>query len=204
MVARYGAVVMRRIRVLIFVFLASWAAAAQAQIEIAFYSKDMASSFPHAYVRLTGIDEQTGQQVDTNYGFTPVSLGPGVLFGNVRGMIESATPLYVQRSDRHFALKLTDAQYRQVLAIVDKWRTAKQPSYNLNKRNCITFVAEVAIALGLKAPVLPKLMKKPKSYLNVVTEMNSALISHWPGSTLANSSPPALAADPSKATATAH
>ena len=171
---------MRRIRVLIFILLAGWAAAAQAQIEIAFYSKDMASSFPHAYVRLTGTDEQTGQQVDTNYGFTPVSLGPGILFGNVRGMMETASTLYVQRSDRHFALKLTDEQYHSVLAIVDKWRNAKQPSYNLNTRNCVTFVAEVAIALGLKAPVLPKLMKKPKSYLNVITDMNSALINQWP------------------------
>lgn len=196
---------MRRIRVLLFIFLASWAATAQAQIEIAFYSKDMASSFPHAYVRFTGTDEQTGQQVDTNYGFTPVSLGPSVLFGNVRGMMETASPAYVQRSDRHFALKLTDAQYRMVLAIVDKWRTAKQPSYNLNKRNCITFVADVAIALGLQAPVLPKLMKKPKSYLNVITDMNSAAIANWPvASSLASSSPPAIPADQSKASATAH
>lgn len=194
---------MRRIRLLIFIFLASWAVSAQAQIEIAFYSKDMASSFPHAFVRFTGIDEQTGKQVDTNYGFTPVSLGPGILFGNVRGMMETASPLYVQRSDRHFALKLNDAQYRAALAIVDKWRNAKQPSYNLNKRNCITFVAEVAIALGLQAPVLPKLMKKPKSYLNAVTEMNAAAIDAWPVAPALAASP-APAIDQSKAAATAH
>jgi hypothetical protein len=195
---------MRRIRVLIFLFLASWAATAQAQIEIAFYSKDMASSFPHAFVRLTGTDEQTGQAVDTNFGFTPVSLGPGILFGNVRGMIETSSAMYVARSDRHFALKLTDAQYRQVLAIVDAWRSAKQPSYNLNKRNCITFVAEVAAALGLQAPVLPKLMKKPKSYLNAITEMNSVAISQWPGGPGLLVPPSAPAADQSTATATAH
>ena len=177
---------MRHIRILVFVFLASWAAAAQAQIEIAFYSKDMASSFPHAYIRLTGTDEQTGQAVDTNYGFTPVSLGPGVLFGNVKGMIETASPLYVQRSDRHFALKLTDAQYHMVLGIVDKWRNARQPSYNLNQRNCITFVADVAIALGLNAPVIPKLMKKPKSYLNQITALNEAAILHLPGGWVSN------------------
>jgi hypothetical protein len=193
---------MRRIRILIFLLVASWAATAQAQIEIAFYSKDMASSFPHAYVRLTGTDEQTGKTIDTNYGFTPVSLGPGVLWGNVRGMIETASPVYVSRSDRHFAMKLSDAQYHMVLGIVDKWRNARQPSYNLNQRNCITFVAEVAIALGLNAPVIPKLMKKPKSYLNQITALNEAAILRWPGgwvSTLQSLGSPATTA-----TATAH
>ena len=193
---------MSRIRILIFLLVASWAATAQAQIEIAFYSKDMASSFPHAYVRLTGTDEQTGKTIDTNYGFTPVSLGPGVLWGNVRGMIETASPVYVSRSDRHFAMKLSDAQYHMVLGIVDKWRNARQPSYNLNQRNCITFVAEVAIALGLNAPVIPKLMKKPKSYLNQITALNEAAILRWPGgwvSTLQSLGSPATTA-----TATAH
>jgi hypothetical protein len=194
---------MRRIRFFLFLFLIGWGAAAQAEVQIAFYSKDMASSFPHAFVRLTGVDDQTGKQIDDNYGFTPATLGMSILFGNVRGIVESAGPQYVARSDRHFALKLTDAQYRQVLAIVDQWRTAKQPSYNLNKRNCITFVAEIAIALGLKAPVLPKLMKKPKSYLNVITDMNSALISHWPV-VPALTSPASAQSANQPATATAH
>ena len=193
---------MRRIRFVFFTLLLTWAATAQAQIEIAFYSKDMASSFPHAYVRLTGTDEQSGKTIDSNYGFTPVSLGPGVLFGNVRGTIESAGPLYVQRSDRHFALKLTDEQYHAVLAIVDKWRNAKQPSYNLNKRNCVTFVAEIAIALGLKAPVIPNLMKKPKSYLNAISAINEAMILHWPGGLLVNK--PAPGSPTKTGVATAH
>jgi hypothetical protein len=194
---------MRRIHILLFVFFAAWAGTAQAQIEIAFYSKDMASSFPHAFVRLTGVDDQTGKQIDDNYGFTPATLGMSILFGNVKGIVESAGPQYVARSDRHFALKLTDAQYRQVLAIVDQWRNAKQPSYNLDKRNCITFVSEIAIALGLKAPVLPKLMKKPRSYLNVITDMNSALISHWRVGPALTSPASAQSAN-QPATATAH
>jgi hypothetical protein len=194
---------MRRIHILLFVFFAGWAATAQAQIEIAFYSKDMASSFPHAFVRLTGVDDQTGKQIDDNYGFTPATLGMSILFGNVKGIVESAGPQYVARSDRHFALQLTDEQYHTVLAIIDKWRNAKQPSYNLDKRNCITFVSEIAIALGLKAPVLPKLMKKPRSYLNVITDMNSALISHWRVGPALTSPASAQSAN-QPATATAH
>ncbi len=170
---------MRAIRLFLLLVLFGWSAAASAAVEIAFYSKDMASSFPHAYVRLTGVEESTGKPIDVNYGFTPVSLGPGVLFGSVRGTIESAGADYIARSDRHFSLKLTDDQYRQVMAIVEKWRNAPQPSYRLNGRNCVDFVAEIAKTIGLSAPVLPKLMKKPKSYLNEITKLNSVIIDGW-------------------------
>jgi hypothetical protein len=180
---------MRQLRLLIFFVVFAWCGTAQAQVEISFYSKDMASSFPHAYVRLTGTDDKTGQPVDVNYGFTPVSLGPGILFGPVRGMIESAGALYIARSDRHFTLKLSDEQYRKVIAIVEKWRTAPQPSYRLNGRNCVSFVADIAIALGLDAPIIPKLMKKPKSYLNAVTDLNARVIAHWNDHLLTTTAP---------------
>ena len=170
---------MRAIRLFLLLILFGWSAAASATVEIAFYSKDMASSFPHAYVRLTGTEESTGKPIDVNYGFTPVSLGPGVLFGSVKGMIESASPAYIARSDRHFSLKLSDEQYRQVLAVIEKWRDAPQPSYRLNGRNCVDFVVDIAKTIGLNAPVLPKLMKKPKSYLNEMARLNSALIAGW-------------------------
>lgn len=170
---------MRALRLILLLIAFGWGAAASAAVEISFYSKDMASSFPHAYVRLTGTDDATGKPVDVNYGFTPVSLSPGILFGAVRGTIESASPEYIARSDRHFALKLTDEQYRKVVSTIQKWRDAPQPSYRLNGRNCIDFVADVAVALGLKAPVIPKLMKKPRSYLDEIARLNSPLIAGW-------------------------
>ncbi len=167
---------MRQLRLLFLAVLAGWCGVACAEVQISFYSKNMGSSFPHAYVRLTGTIELTGQAIDENYGFTPVQLTPGILFGSVSGMIELASTAYIARSDRHFSLRLTDEQYAQVMAIVAKWRNAPQPSYRLNGRNCVTFVADVAAALGLSAPVIPKLMKKPKSYLDAVTELNAATI----------------------------
>lgn len=191
---------MRRLRHLLWLLLLGWGAAAHAQVEIAFYSKDMASTFPHAYVRLTGTDDSTGEAVDSNYGFTPVKLTPGVLFGPVRGAVESVGPAYIARSDRHFSLKLTDAQYRRVLAVVESYRNARQPSYRLNGRNCVTFVADVAMALGLSAPVVPRLMKKPKSYLQMVSQTNAALIASWP-QRIAKA---AQAAPPQQAAATTH
>lgn len=170
---------MGKFRLFLLLILASWGSAAFAEVQISFYSKDMASSFPHAYVRLTGTVESTGKPVDENFGFTPVKLTPGILLGSVRGMIESVGPEYIARSDRHFSLRLTDEQYAKVMAVVEKWRSAPQPSYRLNGRNCVSFVADVAATLGLSAPVIPKFMKKPKSYLNAITDLNSALIASW-------------------------
>ena len=162
---------------LTFVFFC-WSGAAAAQVEIAFYSKDFASTFPHAYVRLTGIDS-AGQRLDVNYGFTPVRISPAVLLGPIAGRIQTVSPEYVARSDRHFSLKLTSEKHQAVLAVIERWRTAPQPSYSLNRRNCVHFVGEIATALGLNAPPDAKLMKKPKSYLQKVTRDNQELIASW-------------------------
>ena len=48
------------------------------------------------------------------------------------------------RSTRQFALTLSDERYRAVMAVVERWRNRPQPSYNLNHRNCVHFVAELA------------------------------------------------------------
>lgn len=171
---------MRRARLILFLLLLlGWAAPAFAAVEIHFYSKDFASTFPHGFVRLTGTVESTGEAIDTNYGFTPARLEPGILTGPVRGMIQTLSPAYVARSVRHFSLRLSEDQYRTVLAVVERWRTMPQPSYRLNSRNCVHFVADVASALGLHAPSDRKLMKKPKSFLRKVTRDNSALIAAW-------------------------
>ena len=156
-----------------------WAAPAAAEVEIAFYSKDFASTFPHGFVRLTGKVDSTGETIETNYGFTPTRLSPRILGGPVEGRIETVSPVYVSRSVRHFSLKLSERQYRSILALVQKWRSLPQPSYRLGDRNCVHFVAEVATTLGLTAPYAPNLMKKPKSYLRRLTQQNAALIASW-------------------------
>ena len=165
---------------LLILLLAGWPGVAAAQVDVHFHSKDLASTFPHAFVRLTGTDDSTGQPIDINYGFTPVALSPAILLRPVEGMIQTVDAVYVSRSDRHFTLPLSAEQHRSVLAIVEAWRNAKQPSYRLGSRNCTHFVAEIATALGLSAPPAPGLMKKPKSFLRKVTADNLALIERWP------------------------
>ena len=170
---------MMRGRFILFILLLCWPAALAAQIEIHFYSKDLGSSFPHAFVRMTGTVPANGMAIDINYGFTADRIGPSVLTGPVRGRIQTVDREYVSRSDRHISLPLSELQYRSVLQVVEKWRAAPQPSYRLNRSNCVHFVAEVAQALGLNAPPDPKLMKKPRSFLEKVARSNLGLIAGW-------------------------
>ena len=150
------------------------AAPASAAVEISFHSKDFGTTFPHAFVVLRGAVDSTGEAVDANYGFTVRHLiGPSVLFGRVQGTIETVGDDFVRHSNRHFAIPLTDEQYRQVLELVERWRVLPQPSYSLDRRNCVSFVAEIAALLGLEAN--PRgLMRRPRAFLDRVRERNAA------------------------------
>jgi len=152
------------------------AAPAAAAVEISFHSKDFGTTFPHAFIVLDGSLDETGEPVDANYGFTVRHLiGPSVLFGRVQGMIESVDDGFVEHSNRHFSMVLSDAQYRQVMELVERWRQLPQPSYALDRRNCVSFVAEVATLLGLQAETRG-LMRRPRAFLDRVREANVAAL----------------------------
>ncbi len=160
--------------VLLAILLSSFTAVAPAEaaVEVSFYSKEFGASFPHAFVRVKGTLDGTGELVDTNYGFTARAISPAILMGSVAGEIVTSKPSYVAASDRHFAFILSDEEYRVLLATVEKWRSRKQPSYNLNSRNCVFFVADVAAALGMAADTPKALMKKPRSYVQSLLRAN--------------------------------
>ena len=149
---------------------------AWAAVEIAFYSRDQGVDFPHAFVTLKGVVDDTGETVDTNFGFTPRHISPAVLMGSVGGKVVSVEADYIALSNRHFAVVLSDEQYRAVMAQVDAWRNRPQPNYNLNRRNCVIFVAELAAAAGIDGSPEPGLMKKPKTFLNLLRDRNAPLI----------------------------
>jgi hypothetical protein len=153
-----------------------WPAPARAAVEIAFYSRDLEVNFPHAFVTLKGTLDATGEVVDANFGFTPRRISPVVLVGSIGGKVVSVEAPYIALSNRHFAVVLTDDQYRAVMARVDAWRTHRQPSYNLNSRNCVVFVAELAAAAGLDGAPVAGLMKKPRSFLTLLGNRNRVVI----------------------------
>jgi hypothetical protein len=152
----------------------TWSVPAWAAVEIGFYSRELGgNNFPHAFITLTGTVDSTGERVDTSYGFTARSVTPGILFGSVAGEVIVEGPEQIARSDRQFAIRLTDAQYAAVMAVVDQWRNREQPSYNLNRRNCVHFVAEMARTVGLRVENADRLMKRPRSFLQHVRNLNS-------------------------------
>lgn len=149
-------------------------ASAAAAVAISFYSHEWDNKFPHAFIVLAGTDDRTGVAVNDSYGFTALNVSPAILMGSVKGEVIASEPRYIAASDEHFRFTLTDPEYDSVLATVAKWRALKQPSYNLNRRNCVFFVADVAATLGMAADTPPALMKKPRSYLESLVAANQA------------------------------
>ena len=79
-------------------------ASANAEVTATFYSHDFGDHFPHALVKLNGTVDSTGEAIDANYGFTAVNTTPAILWGPVKGMIESKGANYIADSNAHFTL----------------------------------------------------------------------------------------------------
>jgi hypothetical protein len=148
-------------------------ASAWAAVDVTFYSKEFGSSFPHAFVIVEGTLERSGERISEDYGFSAKTISPAILFGKVKGeVISDHSPSYVRGSDKHFTLTLTEAEYDALIGAVARWRDYPQPSYDLDKHNCVHFVADLAASLGMKAETPKRLMKKPRSFIESLTETN--------------------------------
>ncbi len=147
----------------------------KAEVVVAFYSHDLdvgfKTDFPHAFIVVKG-ETADGRNVDTNYGFTAKSVSPALLMGSVSGTMETLPVSYYKKSVRQFAVKISDVQYDALLSVVEKWRLVKGKSYNLDKRNCIHFVGDVAQTLGLKVVLEKKLIKKPVAFMQSLIALN--------------------------------
>jgi hypothetical protein len=166
---------LRNFMLFVAAIIGSVSTSAQAEVIATFYSHDFGDHFPHAFVKLKGTVDATGEAVDTNYGFTAVSVSPAILMGSVKGMIETKDAKYVSKSNPHFSLRLSDAEYARFLVFVDKWRNLPGKSYSLNKRNCVHFAMEAAVLLGLNVNRQSKFFKKPKSFILEMMKLNPAL-----------------------------
>jgi hypothetical protein len=157
-------------KIAFFILLLLWPAVASAKVTLTFYSRELGTYFPHAFVRITGAtDAAPDKPLDDNYGFTA-------------GKIMVAPAGYVARSDGHLFLELTDDQYAAVLATVEKWRAMPQPSYDLNTRNCVFFVGDIARTLGMKVDDSdPRLMRRPRSYIINLIRLNPGFGTIVPG-----------------------
>jgi hypothetical protein len=149
------------------------AAPAAAAVTITFYSHELGSSFPHAFVTMAGAPDRGGPAVNVDYGFSAKTISPAILWGRVSGeVISDHGAAYIRGSDRHFSLSLSDEDYDRVMATIARWRASPQPSYDLGTHNCVHFVADLARSVGMAADTPKALMKKPRSYLEHLTAEN--------------------------------
>jgi len=166
---------LRLILLSLLLFCAGLTNPARAEVVVSFYSHDFGDRFPHAFIVLKGKVDATGEEIDINYGFTASSVSPAILLGSVKGEVQTSKPDYIAKSDRQFDVTVDDATYARLMAKVAEWRDREQPSYSLNKRNCVHFVMELAEVVGLQVNRKSKLFKKPKSFLIEVKGLNPGL-----------------------------
>ena len=153
----------------------------QAAVTISFYAHHLGNrgfwvEFPHAYVTLVGTPNAGGPPVKANFGFTPPVVGPDVLFGWVDGVVIGADDAYVAKDTPYLTFPLTDRQYAAVLDVANRYRNYPQPSYEVDKRNCVLFVKDVALALGLSVGDDPKFVREPELFMADLQERNAALV----------------------------
>jgi hypothetical protein len=155
-------------------------AQAQAQIVLTFYSHKLNLhglylNFPHGFITLSGTTSD-GHAVKANFGWTPPAVTPAILWGKVDGEIAVADDAYVAEGVRHFSLVISDDKYRAVLALVQTWRGYKQPAYDLDDRNCVSFVKAVAVTVGLAVSDDAKFTREPSEFLDDLAARNAPLI----------------------------
>ena len=101
--------------------------------------------------------------------------GPAVLAGPVAHTIWVEEQKWIGKTNRHFTLTVDDATYRKMRAEVEAWRNAPGKYYDLDTRNCIHFVGRIAQLGGLKVDYPKNLLRKPRAWLNHVSELNPQL-----------------------------
>ena len=167
---------MRVLRALFTAVLLLVAFPAAAEVRVTFYSHVWNAGgdgmYPHAFIRITGQPAWAQAPVDETYGFTTKQ--QALVFFKARGHVEAADAGYVSRSVPHFWVEITDDQYRALRERIDTWSRPPGSDYNLNRRNCIHFVADLAQHLGLEAAATNHL--KPEVFLAETTKLNETRV----------------------------
>ncbi|MDG5489392.1 hypothetical protein NYR55_12275 [Sphingomonas sp. BGYR3] len=148
------------------------AGTAQARLIVTFWSQDFGSNFPHAFFTIHGTSDD-GTIVRENFGFSPRTISPAVLFGPVKGRVDGTDEKYILKSNAHFAVTITDAQHAALRKLAVEWSEAGDPTYRLNSRNCVHFAAEAMRRVGLTVVEEKKLMKKPRSFTQSIALLNT-------------------------------
>ena len=156
--------------------LALIAGQAWAEVTVTFYAhpgarvRDGYLLFPHAYVHAEGTVDATGEAVDWSAGFTAKSPGPHLLFMRGGGVVEEPDARYVDEGQPFLELTVDDAAWYALKARAEWWNTPEGSVYDLRRRNCITFIADLARVVGLRTAPEPSM--KPGTVLEATAALN--------------------------------
>ena len=155
-----------------------WAGPVLAEVQVHFHSFNgsvLFGRYPHTFVVFEGTLTETGRVVNENYGFSARVASAAVLQGPVEHMVLAEKPKNIRKTNRHFSLTISDAQYYRLTAEVRAWADAPGKYYDLDERNCIHFVGRMAELLGLKVEYPDDMLRRPKKWLNHITALNPRL-----------------------------
>lgn len=157
-------------------FALMWNGTAMAAVDIHFHSFNgsLFGRYPHTFIVLEGTLDN-GTQVNENYGFSARSSTAAITSGWAEHMVLHESERNIRRTNRHFSVTLTDAQYRRVVAEVRRWQTEQGKRYSLDERNCIHFVGRMAQLVGLRVEYPDNMLRRPKKWLNHITLLNPQL-----------------------------
>lgn len=168
----------KSLKILAALFAMVWTTPALADVQISFHSFNgsvLAGRYPHTFIHLKGELENNGRPVNENYGFTAKKVSTAILNGPVQHDISIEKPKYLKKTNIHFTMTITDAQYHRIVAEMKKWRDAPGKFYDLDKRNCIHFVGAIAKIVGVKVEYPKKMLRRPKKWLNYISSLNPHL-----------------------------
>ena len=145
-------------------------AAARADIEVGFWTRELGLELPHAFFTIRGTVE--GRPVEESYGFTAKTITPALLWGPVPGRIDLTTKGYMAASNKLWMVTVPDAAYPRLKALVARYSVKPGSTYRMNERNCVHFVAEAAGVIGMRLPDGKGMMKRPTSYMMAIAAAN--------------------------------
>jgi hypothetical protein len=153
-----------------------WSGPALAEVTVTFYAHpgNRVSGgyllFPHAYLHAEGTLDDTGETVDWSAGFTARNPGPQLLFMAGVGVVAEPDQRYVHQGRPYVAVTLADAAYRALRARADWWASPEGSRYDLRRRNCITFIADMARMAGLTTGKEPSM--SPGRFMEELVALN--------------------------------
>lgn len=168
----------RAIAVALAAAAALFAQVAAARVYVSFYSVSgsvLTGRSVHAFIALDGTLDSDGRKVDENYGFSARTWNPAGFFRPVPQTMLIETRNYISRARYHFRVPISDDTYRKIVGEAQLW--GRDPAYlwDIDKRNCVTFVGIVAQMCGLMVDFPPKIMRKPRAYLDHLAMLNPQL-----------------------------